>query len=74
MNSPSPPFNPPTLYPEAVVTCTPSHVAPPRIDKLSSTYQPAPPAVQRAGSDDHTHLPSLRQGQRVPFTPGYVFD
>lgn len=68
------PFHPSALLPKTVAASTPSHVAPSRIDKLSGIYQPAPPAVQRMGSDDHTRLPSLRQGQRVPFTPGYVFD
>lgn len=36
-------------------------------------YQPTPAQAQRAGSNDHASLPSLRNGQRVPYVPGYIF-
>lgn len=35
-------------------------------------YQPKPVQALRPGSDEFTRLPSLRQGQRLPFTCGYV--
>lgn len=47
-------------------------VAPSRINKMAGVYRPAPCAPQRPGSDDHTRLPSLRQGQRVAFVSGYI--
>ena len=48
-------------------------VQPRQITVMSGHYQPAPPPAQRPGSDDHTRLPSLRQRQRIPFVPGYIF-
>ena len=52
----------------------PARLVPPRrCSVMDGSYQPAPPPVQRPGSDDHTRLPSLRQGQRIPFVPGYIF-
>lgn len=36
------------------------------------TYCPKPMQALRPGSDDFTRLPSMRQGQRLPFTGGYV--
>ena len=48
-------------------------VSAPRPDLAkSSVYQPKPLQALRPGSDDFTRLPSLRQGQRLPFTGGYV--
>ena len=35
-------------------------------------YCPQPMQALRPGSGDFTRLPSLRQGQRLPFTGGYV--
>lgn len=48
-------------------------VAPRCVNVMAGEYQPSAPQAQRPGSDDHTRLPSLRHGQRVPFTPGYIF-
>lgn len=47
-------------------------VAPSQINKMTSVYRPAPCAPQRPGSDDHTRLPSLHHGSRIPFVPGYI--
>lgn len=48
-------------------------VAPRRVNVMAGNYQPYPPQAQRLGSDDHLRLPSLRNGQRIPYTPGYIF-
>ena len=48
-------------------------VAPRRVNVMSGNYQPHPPQALRLGSDDHLRLPSLRNGQRIPYTPGYIF-
>lgn len=67
-------FHPSTLYPKATdpslkpATTTVSS----RINIMQGTYHPAPAPVMRQGSEDHTRLPSLRQGQRVPFVAGYI--
>ena len=51
----------------------PGHlVAPARINRMAGTYQPPAAIASRPGSDDHTRLPTLRQGQRVAFVPGYI--
>lgn len=74
----STPFNPSVKYPprtvsgKGVVTPTPSLVAPSQINKMAGVYRPAPCPPQRPGSDDHTRLPSLRNGRCVPFVPGYI--
>jgi hypothetical protein len=47
-------------------------VAPSQISKMAGVYRPAPCAPQRPGSDDHTRLPSLRNGRCVPFVAGYI--
>jgi hypothetical protein len=47
-------------------------VPPPRINIMQGSYQPAAEPVLRAGSQDHTRLPSLRNGRRVPFTSSYI--
>ena len=52
----------------------PNRVPAARISMMhGAIYRPTPSPVQRPGSDDHARLPSLRQGQRVPFVPGYIF-
>ena len=52
----------------------PAHLAQPRRSNvMAGTYQPAPAAARRPGSDDYLAVPSLRQGRRVPFVPGYIF-
>ena len=43
-----------------------------RISKMQGLYQPPAAQARRPGSDDHTRLPSLRQGRRVPFVAGYI--
>lgn len=50
----------------------PGIAAPSRINIMQGTYHPAPAPVMRPGSEDHTRLPSLRQGQRVAFVAGYI--
>lgn len=47
-------------------------VPPARINIMLGTYQPPAATAQRLGSDDHTRVPSLCDGRRVPFTPGYI--
>ena len=37
-----------------------------------SVYQPKPMQALRPGAQDFTRCPSLRQGQHLPFTGGYV--
>ena len=67
-------FHPSTLYPKATDPSLkpPAIAAPGRINIMQGTYHPAPAPVMRQGSEDHTRLPSLRQGQRVPFVAGYI--
>lgn len=67
-------FNPSTLHPKPTDPALkpPAIAAPSRINIMQGTYRPAPAPVMRPGSDDHTRLPSLRQGQRVPFVAGYI--
>lgn len=45
---------------------------PSSLNRMQGDYPPPRPPVLRPGSDDHTHVPSLRQGQRVAFVPGYI--
>ena len=47
-------------------------VQPTRISRMQGLYQPPAAIGRRPGSDDHTRLPSLRQGRRVPFVAGYI--
>lgn len=49
-------------------------ITPPRQQEVmkSPSYCPKPMQAQRSGSEDFTHLPSLRRGQRVPFTGSYM--
>ena len=46
---------------------------PRRTNVMAGTYQPAPEAIRRLGSEDHLTVPSLQQGRRMPFVPGYIF-
>ena len=67
-------FHPSTLYPKPTDPALkpPANAAPSRINIMQGTYRPAPAPVMRPGSDDHTRLPSLRQGRREPFVAGYI--
>lgn len=47
--------------------------APARRNVMAGTYQSAPTAARHPGSDDYLAIPSLHQGRRVPFVPGYIF-
>jgi hypothetical protein len=49
-------------------------IVPPRKPAVMTdqAYRPRPMQALRAGSNDFANCPSLHQGQRLPFTGGYV--
>lgn len=66
---PQPEPTPEPDLPEYVGTPAPAR----QPDVMTSPhYCPKPMQALRPGSGDFTRLPSLRQGQRLPFTGGYV--
>ncbi len=58
------------VKPVAAPIATPAPAS--RINIMQGVYRPPPAATYRAGSQDYTRCPSLRQGRAVAYVTGYI--